>query len=205
METWGLVPRSRRWTDANTVSQLRRSVALQGIGQQWEPAMATLIDGDLEGCGPSQPPADRCQHRFTATTERSPPGNRPAMAASRGNADRWSGWMVRSERPLRREPFPQLFDFGNRFPDLRLRQVLAQLGRKFDQFLVHAHQPASEHLGGSEQKARGPRVAVSQGLVKCERRDSPQMAFGAGNRSRGPWRVEQWTHLAKDSAGPQRS
>jgi hypothetical protein len=45
--------------------------------------------GDLEGCGPSQPPVDRCQYRFTATTERSPPGNRPAMAAGRGNADRW--------------------------------------------------------------------------------------------------------------------
>src|SRR6516225_10436195 len=49
------VPRSRRWTDANTVSRLRRSVALQGIGQRWQPAVATLIDGDLEGCGPSQP------------------------------------------------------------------------------------------------------------------------------------------------------
>src|SRR6516162_1995308 len=95
METWGLVPRSRRWTDANTVSRLRRSVALQGIGQQWKPAVATLIDGDL-GAGPSQPPVDRCQYRFTATTERSPPGNRPAMAAGRGNADRWRPGGLRS-------------------------------------------------------------------------------------------------------------
>jgi hypothetical protein len=58
------------WTDADTVSRLRRSVALQGIGQQWQPAVATLINGDLEGCGPSQPLVDRCQNRFTATTER---------------------------------------------------------------------------------------------------------------------------------------
>src|SRR5262249_30129135 len=43
---------------------------------------------DLEGCGPSQPLADRCQHRFTATTGRSPPAIRPAMAAGRGNDDR---------------------------------------------------------------------------------------------------------------------
>ena len=39
-------------------------------------------------CGPSQPPVDRCPGRFTATTERSPPGNRPAMAADRGNDNR---------------------------------------------------------------------------------------------------------------------
>jgi hypothetical protein len=58
--------------------------------------MATLIDGDLEGCGPSQPPVDRCQNRFTATTERSPPGNRPAMAAGRGNADQWRPGGLRS-------------------------------------------------------------------------------------------------------------
>jgi len=59
METWrAAVPRSRWWTDANTVSRLRQSVALQGIGQQWQPAVATLIAGDLEGCGPSQPLVD---------------------------------------------------------------------------------------------------------------------------------------------------
>src|SRR6516164_3282467 len=53
METWrAAVPRSRWWTDANTVSRLRRSVALQGIGQQWEPAVATLIAGDLEAAVP---------------------------------------------------------------------------------------------------------------------------------------------------------
>jgi hypothetical protein len=54
------------------------------------------FDGDLEGCGPSQPPVDRCQNRFTATTERSPPGNRLAMAAGRGNADRWRAGGLRS-------------------------------------------------------------------------------------------------------------
>src|SRR6516162_8207392 len=97
METWrAAVPGSRRWTDADTVSRLRRSVALQGIGRQWQPAVATLIDGDLEGCGPWQPPVDRCQYRFTATTERSPPGNRLAMAAGRGNADRWRPGGLRS-------------------------------------------------------------------------------------------------------------
>src|SRR6516225_2469492 len=53
METWrAAVPGSRRWTDANTVSRLRRSVALQGIGWQWPPAVATLIDGDLAGLRP---------------------------------------------------------------------------------------------------------------------------------------------------------
>ena len=60
---------------ANTVSRLRRSVALQGIGRQWQPAAATMIGEDLEGCGPSQPLADGSQHRFTATTERSPPAD----------------------------------------------------------------------------------------------------------------------------------
>ena len=39
---------------ANTVSRLRRSVALQGIGQQWQLAVATMIDEDLEGRGPSR-------------------------------------------------------------------------------------------------------------------------------------------------------
>src|SRR6516225_6344016 len=97
METWrAAVPRSRRWTDANTVSRLRRSVALQGIGWQWQPAVATLIGGDLEGCGPSQPLVDRCRYRFTEPTERSPPGNRPAMATGRGNADRWRPGGLRS-------------------------------------------------------------------------------------------------------------
>src|SRR6516165_7635292 len=97
METWrAAFPRSRWWTDANTVSRLRRSVALQGIGWQWQPAVATLIGGDLEGCGPSQPPVDRCRYRFTATTERSPPGNRLAMAAGRGNAHRWRPGGLRS-------------------------------------------------------------------------------------------------------------
>src|SRR6516164_424184 len=87
METWRAVPRSRWSTDGNTVSRLRRSV-VQEIGWQWQPAVATMIDGDLEVCGPSQPLVDRCQYRFTATTERSPPGNQLAMAAGRGNADR---------------------------------------------------------------------------------------------------------------------
>ena len=41
-------------------------------------------------------------------------------------------WILRSERPLCRQSLPQLFDLGNGFSDLRLRQVLAQLGRKFD-------------------------------------------------------------------------
>src|SRR6516164_8579550 len=95
METWrAAVPRSRWWTDGNTVSRLRRSV-VQEIGWQWQPAVATMIDGDLEGCGPSQPLVDRCQYRFTATTERSP-GNRQAMAASRGNDDRWRPGGLRS-------------------------------------------------------------------------------------------------------------
>jgi hypothetical protein len=111
----------------------------------------------------------------------------------------------RSERPLRRQSLPQLFDLGNGSPDLRLPQVLAQLGRKSDQLLVHAHNPASEYLGGGEQKARGPRVAVSQGFVKGARRDSPQMAFGAGNCGRGSWGVKQWTHLAEDRTRPERS
>jgi hypothetical protein len=31
--------------------------------------------------------------------------------------------IVRSERPLCRQALPQLFDLGNGFPDLRLRQV----------------------------------------------------------------------------------
>jgi hypothetical protein len=35
-----------RW---QTVSRLRRSVALQEIGKRWQPAVATMIDGDLEG------------------------------------------------------------------------------------------------------------------------------------------------------------
>src|SRR5271166_3970101 len=110
----------------------------------------------------------------------------------------------RSERPLRRQSLPQLFDLRDGSPDLRLPQVLPQLGRKPDKLLVHAHNPASEYLGGGEQKARGPSVAVSQSFVKGGRRDSPQMAFGAGNRGCGPGRVQQWTHLAEDGTRPER-
>jgi hypothetical protein len=67
----------------NPILRNRKSVTLQGIGWQWQSAVATMIDGDLEGCGPSQPPVDRCQYRFTATTERSPPGNRLAICSIR--------------------------------------------------------------------------------------------------------------------------
>ena len=38
-----------------------------------------MLARGLEGCGPSQPLADGANTVFTATTERSPPGNRPAM------------------------------------------------------------------------------------------------------------------------------
>ena len=46
----------------NTVSRLRRSVALQGIGQQGQPAVATMIGGDLEGCGPALYPSVSMTH-----------------------------------------------------------------------------------------------------------------------------------------------
>jgi len=69
METWrAAVPRSRWWTDANTVSRLRRSV-VQEIGKRWQPAVATMIDGDLEGCGPSQLQVDRW-HQTCRAAER---------------------------------------------------------------------------------------------------------------------------------------
>src|SRR5262245_43045358 len=56
--TWrAAVPRSRRFADVNNVPRLRRSVALQRIGQQSPSgAVTTMIGGDLEGCDPSQPP-----------------------------------------------------------------------------------------------------------------------------------------------------
>jgi hypothetical protein len=55
-----------------------------------------------------------------------------------------------SESPLRRQSRSQLFDLSDGFPDLRASQVLAQLGRESDQFIVHPHHPASEHLRGGE-------------------------------------------------------
>jgi hypothetical protein len=112
--------------------------------------------------------------------------------------------MPRSEGPLGGQALPELFDLGNGFPDLRLRQVLAQLGGQFHQLLVHAHDPASEYLGGGEQKARGPRIALLQSVVKGLGRDSPEMAFSAGNGSRSSRSAYQRTQLAEDRTRPER-
>jgi len=65
-----------------------------------------------------------------------------------------------SERPPCGQPFPQSSDRGHGFPDFGLRQVLAQLLRRYDQLLVHSYHPAPKHLGGGEQKARDPEVAT---------------------------------------------
>jgi hypothetical protein len=60
--------------------------ALQGIGQQWPSGrgnddrrpdeVATMIGGDLEGCGPSQPLPAVNGHPFTAPRERTPSAGR---------------------------------------------------------------------------------------------------------------------------------
>src|ERR1700731_4034921 len=112
--------------------------------------------------------------------------------------------MLRSEGPLGGQALPELFDLGNGFPDLRLRQVLAQLSGQFHQLLVHAHDPASEYLGGGEQKARGPRIALLQSIVKGAARDSPKVAFSAGNGSRSSRSAYQGTQLAEDGTRPER-
>ena len=50
-----------------------------------ELSRAAPAEGNLEGCGPgcgpSQPPVDRCQRRFTATTERKPSRSRRNLSA----------------------------------------------------------------------------------------------------------------------------
>src|SRR6266481_5831484 len=61
------------------------------------PFVATMIDGDLEGCGPSQPLPAANQHHFTAPTERTPSRESAINGPSvRGNDDRWRPGGLRS-------------------------------------------------------------------------------------------------------------
>jgi hypothetical protein len=62
--------------------------ARQGIGQQWRSLVATMFDGDLEGCGPSQPWPAVHQHHCTAPTERMPSRD------SAGNDHRFLATMI---------------------------------------------------------------------------------------------------------------
>src|SRR6266436_9310012 len=61
------------------------------------PFVATMIDGGLEGCGPSQPWPAVNQHHFTAPTERTPSRESASNGPSvRGNDVRWRPGGLRS-------------------------------------------------------------------------------------------------------------
>jgi hypothetical protein len=143
-------------------------------------------------------------HGAGARIKQNTAGGFRSIIESDQKASHWVRTNPRLKSPLCGQTFPELFNLGDGFPDLRLGQVLPELGGNFDQFFVHAHDPSSEDLGGREQKARGPGVAMFQCVVKGRRGDSPEMAVGAAYRGRCSRGVYQRTQLAEDCARSER-